>query len=93
MNKKELLRIELACKGLKRCSKCKLDKELILISDIKAQNNPIIRQRLYGGKFTNVRTFNPLYDVFKSDGTTTELNLFGEFASKIGLTKVKKKVP
>ena len=44
------------------------------------------------GKYDNSRKNNPLYDIFKEDGTTTELNLFGEVASHKDITRVKKKV-
>ena len=47
---------------------------------------------LGGNKFSRKRQRNPLEKVFKADGTTTELNIFGEVASHRDITKIKKKV-
>lgn len=47
---------------------------------------------LGGHRYNNPRKHNPMYDIFNSDGTTTEVNLFGDFASHRDITRVKKKV-
>lgn len=47
---------------------------------------------LGGNKYNNIRIHNPLYDIFKSDGTTTITNVFGEAMSHKELTGLKKKV-
>lgn len=73
-------------------TQCDLDVELRRIRDLKAKDNPEIKTRLVGGRYDKDRVFNPLYSIFKPDGTTTEIDLFGEPATKVGLTKVKKKV-
>lgn len=80
---------------------CLLDEEVRRLRDFVSIHLPeqckvdpkII---LSAGKYDNVRKHNPLYDVFNTDGTTTEENLFGEPArtnSYIGSkAKLKKKI-
>lgn len=47
---------------------------------------------LGGQKYNNLRKVNPMYDIFKPDGTTTSLNIFGEPSTHRDITGVKKKV-
>jgi len=71
---------------------CTVDQQVRDLRDEIGKLNPEVRMKLSGGKYDNIRKYNPLYDIFKPDGTTTEIDLFGNFATKLGLTKVKKKV-
>lgn len=71
---------------------CELDDDVKQLRDLKAKDNPLVRTKLVGGKFDNKRTYNPLYDKFKPDGTSDEFDLFGEAATKFGMTKAKKKI-
>lgn len=47
---------------------------------------------LGGLKYNKLRVHNPDYDIFNGDGTTTNLNIFGEYMSHKDVTRVKKKV-
>lgn len=50
------------------------------------------RLTLGGLKYNKIRVNNPDYDIFNGDGTTTHLNIFGEYMSHRDVTRVKKKV-
>jgi DNA polymerase I-like protein with 3'-5' exonuclease and polymerase domains len=50
------------------------------------------RLTLGGLKYNKLRVHNPDYDIFNGDGTTTNVNLFGDFMSHKDVTRVKKKV-
>lgn len=78
---------------------CLLDEEVRRLRDfVSLHGNTKIDPKviLSSGKYDNIRKHNPIYDVFKIDGTTTEMNLFGENArtnSYIGSkAKLKKKI-
>ena len=47
---------------------------------------------LGGNKYNNIRKKNAEYDIFKSDGTTTQEDLFGDFMSHRTITGMKKKI-
>jgi DNA polymerase I-like protein with 3'-5' exonuclease and polymerase domains len=75
---------------------CKLDDIVRELRDFKSHHKlfkDIDPKVILGGsKYNNSRKHNPDYDIFNADGTTTEINLFGEIASHKDITGVKKKV-
>lgn len=86
---------------------CLLDEEVRRLRDLRGKEieeqnlDPIHRvvspkTLLAGGKYDNPRKHNPLYDIFNTDGTTTEQDLFGNKAKTnayIGSkAKAKKKI-
>lgn len=71
---------------------CKLDIEVKRLRD--ETYHKLDKQRIYmlGGRWDNIRKYNPEYEVFNNDGTTNVLDLFGNLMSKKTLTGIKKKV-
>ena len=80
-----------------------LDNEIRRLRELKAKEfeelspdfthgalNP--RITLGGIKYNKIREHNPAYDIFLGDGTTTELNIFGEPMSHRDVSRVKTKV-
>jgi len=74
----------------------KLDEELRRLRDYKSMNKLFTKIdpkiALGGTKYNKPRIHNPEYDIFKSDGTTSNLNIFGEPMSHADVSRVKKKV-
>lgn len=74
---------------------CELDAEVIRLRELVATTpKPNLNTRLLltGGKFDHKRIHNKEYDIFKSDGTTSNLDLFGESMSHSAVTRTKKKI-
>lgn len=78
------------------------ETELALDAEVKRLKDYVVTNNLYSGispavvlsgqKYNNIRTPNPLYDVFNSDGTTNQDDLFGEKMTHKTITGLKKKV-
>mgnify|MGYP003605926743 CR=1 FL=1 len=75
---------------------CALDEEVIRLRDFVSHHELYKRLdpkfTLGGDKYNKKRIQTPAYDIFNHDGTTTELNLFGEPMSHRDVTRVKKKI-
>jgi DNA polymerase I-like protein with 3'-5' exonuclease and polymerase domains len=74
----------------------KMDEELRYLRDFASTNNLFTKLdpkiALGGIKYNKPRVHNPDYDIFKPDGTTTNLNIFGEPMTHAEVSRVKKKV-
>lgn len=62
-------------------TECKLDKEFRELRDSREAFANLDTIRIKGGKYDNIRKHNPQYDVFNEDGTTNNLDLFGNSMS------------
>ncbi len=73
-----------------------LDTEVRRLRDYISTNNLYKKfdpkYTLGGIKYSNIRKRNDMYDMFKSDGTTTQEDLFGDYMSHRAVTGVKKKI-
>jgi len=71
---------------------CALDIEVRKLRDATFKLSDDKRIFMIGGKWDNIRKYNPENDLFNEDGTTNVLDLFGESMSKQTFTGLKKKV-
>ena len=67
-----------------------MDEHVLFVGSSLMKNIP--KHLIPHSKYGLERKHNSQYDIFLSDGTTTEINLFGENASHRDITRVKKKV-
>lgn len=65
-------------------------KNYVSVNELFTKLDP--KYTLGGNKYNKPRVYNPDYEIFNSDGTTTVLDLFGDPLTHKGITGVKKKV-
>lgn len=65
-------------------------RDYVSVNELYKKIDP--KYSLGGNKYNQLRVRNPDYDIFKSDGTTTMLGLFGEPLTHRDVTGLKKKV-